>query len=450
MTKKALVYSKEGTILTFNKNNKWETTELTKDTLTDQNFIDQGFDYDLLASSITDIYVNFIDMGVLDSTGEDTRHLYLTEDIDKALGVTGYTLDDSDDTQYRMQLTIPAFLPKDQLTAGYQVLVYDDDTAYIPEILNTVFSATTTHDSNINLTMTIQYLYNKKVKYRITIGDNVSEWSSEQESGDIVATILPARLQVGDNTIKIEVADSTDETKVGTLTLENAINQSDAVPAINVIGTDSGSFYLHFIVNDADLGDLLKYKLTISNSKGITVLQDWTDFKSNPLDINYQIDSTYVTPDSTNAIKIEVEDNYGKGSSATYTFTGEYKNILFCDENGGYYTTDKGVLLKLLDFGKIFSGRISEVKKVTLKNNNPYDITNITIKIRTDDNAVVGSHVELAKVNNPFTALEDGLDFGNLVLGYKETIDFYIRVRADEQIEAVDLFDIDARAEKVA
>lgn len=445
--KKALILTPDGVIKTFTANNKWVNTELSLETLTDQNFIDQGFDITLLTSNITDIYVNCIDMGVLDTTGEDERHLWISEDIYKNLNIQALDFEDGDTP--RIKITIPPFIPKDQLEAGCKTLVYSDDTAYVPEILTTTFSADSTHSQNINLTIEAQYLYNKNIVYRLTINSGTpSAWSTSQSIlEDMVATIAPGMLQVGANNITIEVADADDTTKIATKAITNAITLSNDVPSILIINEDSNSFYVHFIINDANIEDTVQYQLTLTNSKGSNIVVPWTSMQNIPIDVTYQFDSNYVAVNELNVLTIEFKDNFGQGSSTSYNFNGEYKNILFVDENGAYYTTDKGVLLKMLNFGKIFGGRSSEIKKVGLQNNNPYNVDSIRINKISDTN-IVGAFVELSKLSNPFTPLEV-LEFGDLQLGYKEKIDFYVRIRTVDKAQGLEKFTIDALATKV-
>ena len=438
--KKAFILS-DGAIKTFNSNNIWVTTSLSYDSLTVDDFTNQGFDPDILSTSLTNMYVNFIDNGEL---GDDGQHLWISQDIDKNLGVTAMEYVD-DDVTPKINLTIPAFIPKDQLKSTDKLLIYTDDTTYQPTIVNTSFSATSTHNQVITLTVTPEYIYNKKVIYRTSVNNNISSWSSPQSSIDTFdLSILPSNLVIGKNTISIDIADADDNTKTSTTTLENAITLTNSVPTINIISAESDNFQIHFIITDADAGDLGTYQLTLSNSKGNKLLVPYGDLQNMPIDIKYQFDSSDIVVNDTNILKIEFKDNLNSSSSTNYTFTGEYKNILFCDENGEYYTTDKGALLKLLDLGKIIGGRASEIKTISLQNNNTYDINNITIT-KTDNSNIPGTYVEFSKTSNPFNAMND-LDFGDQTLKYKDKLDFYVRLRTDDTAMGIDQFYINVFA----
>lgn len=427
MTKKALVVSGSN-VLTFDTGyNIWKTTVLTPGALVPQNFTDYGFDPALLITSLSAVYVKFIDNGVL-GDGE----LYLTEDIDKSVQFTTMEYLDSDtEPKVKINLATP-FLPKDSLSPTDVVLYYNDDTTYKPEIISTTFSATSTHNDSITLTSNIIYNFNANVKYRIKVGNiYISDWSTEQSAQNpIMSIIYPQSLQLGPNDITIEVKDSTDDTKLTTSTLSGAITLSNTAPNVNIITADSDNFKIHFIITDPDMGDTVDYKLSLITTKGTTLISDWNEYNTTA-DVTYQFDSSLLDIDKTNTLKIEYRDNYGTTSSTNYEFTGQYKNILFVDENGEYYVSDKGNVLKILHFGKVMSGRISSVKKVTIKNNNTYPINGIQLSCENTNPLAENIYMELSKTLNPFDPLSGGLDYGDLVLNTGETLDFYVRIRSE-------------------
>lgn len=442
MTKKALVLS-DTKIMTFNSNNIWVDTGLSLGSLTNQNFIDSGFDPSILTTSLTNIYVNFTDMGPLGTEGGE---LWLSEDIDKNLGVTAMEYIDSD-TAPKIKLTIPAFLPKDSLKTTDKLLIYNDDAAYIPEIMPPSFSANTTHTASIIMSSSVQYNYNKQIIYRIKIGTSyTSSWSSPQISYEPISVeILAKDLSIGSNTITLEVADAADNTKVNSVSLSNAITLNDSAPEVAIVTAESNNFKVHFIITDPDAGDRVQYQLTLMNSLiGSVVVRPWTTLSNPPVDITYQFDSNQVAVNQTNTLKIDYKDNYGVTGSSSYTFIGEYKNILFIDEQGEFLTSDKGMMIKMLHFGQLIGGRTSEVKKITIKNNNGYDISDISISKISITN-LPGIELELSKTNNPFTPLEK-LDYGTQELAFKDTIDFYARIKAADTSVGLNKFEIDVFA----
>lgn len=444
MTKKALIYSPDTSkVMTFNSNNVWVDTGLSKGSLVNQNFIDFGFDPTILNTSLTNIYVNFTDSGPL---GTDGGELWLSEDIDKNLGVTAMEYVDSD-TAPKIKLTVPAFLPKDSLKSTDQVLIYSDDAAYVPEIMSTSFSANALHTGSIIMNAVCRYQYNKQIVYRISIGTSyTSPWSQPQAPSDPISIeILAKSLSVGGNNITLEIADSADATKLGTTTIPNAITLNDSAPQVAIVTAESNNFKVHFIITDPDAGDTIQYQLTLINSQiGSVIVVPWTTLANPPVDITYQFDSNQVVVNSTNTLKIEYKDNYGVLGTSSYQFIGEYKNILFKDESGEYLTSDKGMMLKMLHFGQLIGGRTSEAKKITIVNNNGYDIDSISIsKINLTN--ISGVNLQLSKTNNPFTPLEQ-LDYGNQALPYRSALDFYARVQAADTAVGLDKFEIDVFA----
>ena len=123
-----------------------------------------------------------------------------------------------------------------------------------------------------------------------------------------------------------------------------------------------------------------------------------------------------------------------------------YKNMVFIDNEGEYLSTDRGIILKILDFGYLVSGAQSEIKTVTLKNNNDYPVYHTRLSVLNSVDAD-GVDIELSKTSNPFKASPD-LDYGNTVILPGRSIDFYIRIDTKVKAQAILDFNIDVNVDK--
>lgn len=433
-------------VKSFNSNNVWYVTGLDKNNLTTTNYLTSGFDPYILDKPYTNIYVNMTDCGVLDVN--DGGHLFLSDDIDKYLGTTSLTLIDG--TNPQLQLTLPTFLPKDSLLSTDKLYFYSDEEEYTPEIMDVQFSASSTHDSIVSVTVLGRYNWNKQVQFRFKIGSSyTSPWTTTQNPYDTCSMdISPINLQLGANDITIEMMDVTDNTKIGGKTITEAITVNNNAPSIAIITADSSSFKLHFTISDNDINDTAQYQLTLMNSKGENIVVPWTTMAETPEDIYYYFDTTMVDVNKTNSLKIEYKDNYGAGGQTTYTFTGAYKNIMFIDEGGSYYTTDKGALLKLLDFGQIIGGQYSDIVAITLKNQNVQSIKNMIVN-QYSITGIAGITLELSKNSNPFVPV-DIIDFGEQIFATNDTINFYVRIKSLDTAQGINDFEIDVSANIVS
>lgn len=440
--RKTLVYS-NNRILTFNNNNEWISVNTSIENLTINSFLLNGFDSSVLTVPLSCVYK---DMELTSS--DDSCNIFSSNDIDKVIGIKSISYEVINE-QNKIKLEVPTFLPKDYISNTDKLLFYTDDPSYVPEITSVTFSSSQTHNQQVVMNVKALYLYNKNIKYRLSIGNHyVSNWSSSiSVLDDISININYTDLKVGMNDIKIEISDETN-TFIGTQIIKDAIILYDNAPNAIVINADSNSFKVHFMVTDIDPGDSLQYQLTLINSKGSTVAVPWTELAISPLDIYYTFDSNLIVINEENQLKIEYKDNYGQGSHLVYTFVGEYKNLLFVDEYHEYYTTDKGAILKLLHFNKLIAGQTSQIKKITLKNNNETAINNLSLSTSTK-NSIKDIYIELSKSNNPFTPSSQ-LDYGQEVMGFKDNKDFYIRIRSGIEAIGLEEFIIDAIAEPIS
>lgn len=436
---KCVVLTESGEIKIFNSNNKWETLQMPA--LLDRAYVlSNGFEYDKLNSSIDNFVANTLEVDICE-TGEK---IYMSDEIINNGNIVNMELLDNGESAPQVKITTTPFLPKDSLSSTDKIWYENPDETGVPIISNIEFFSTTTHSEDVGFKFNVLFNNSEKIKYRFRLNSGAfTNWSIPTENRNIASSIPVSMLSVGMNTLVLEVSNETD--KVITETYTEIIELKNDAP-IAIINNDSNSFRLHFIITDTNVGDKIEYRLLLSNNKvDELVLVPWTTPSLAPVEIDYAIDTTNVEMGKLNAITIEYRDNYNTQNKTVYTFTGEYKNIMFADENNLYYTTDKGAILKLLKFGNLQAGTISDAKPVRLVNRYGTPINNIVIDAK---NLTVGKEeviIELSKTKNPFIALPK-LEYGDEVLNGDDFKVFYIRVKSPLTLSGGVNFEVHADA----
>ena len=430
-------------VSTFNKNNKWVSAGIV-DNITTESILSSGFEYNILSTSLTDIYLNYLSLGNL----TDGTNLYQSESIIYTMNPTYLeTVYDETDSVYKLKVTIPAFLPKDSLSSDVKYYCYTENTNFNPYIESLTFDNVSIHANSTGLKIKVVYNYNEKIKYRIKINDGEwSDWSGEYNPyDDLLGSIAASSLRDGGNNVTVEVA-TIDELKTTTKTYENAITLTNENPQLAIITSESDSFKVKFSIMDNDVTDTIKYKLYMTNSLYSKLqLQDWTDYPTDGSLPVYYIDTSKIVVNEDNIINIEYTDGHiAENKVGSYTFTGKYSNLVFLDENGAYYTSDRGVVLKVLDINGMIAGSQSDTYKITLRNDSDSSITNLTIST-IETVPINGACVKYSKSNNPFTP-SDSLDYGDQVFNIGDTLDFYVKVDSTIESSGVYVFDIYANS----
>lgn len=439
---KALLLS-DGALKTFNSKNEWVNVG-NQDTLTGELIMSSGFSYDIIKQSFNTKYTKLTQTDTLD----DGSIVYTSGELTKDMGITAMTETTIDDEPY-IELTVPTFTPKDSILSTDKLMLYAEGANTQMEIEKVDFSTTQTHDSSITFDVTFRYYYDKKIKMAFKVNNGeygaYSDLVSPSNTNVISGIILSNMLTIGTNNITIKLANE-DESVTLEYPVETAITMKNEAPYLLFITADSNEFKCHFKIIDED-ADQISYKATLSNSAHTDyVIQDWTDYTDGPIEETIYFDTAIVEIGATNTLKVTYRDSKSPENeiSSTYVFEGKYKNLMFVDESGEYYSTDKGVLLKYLDFHKLVAGTVSDVKTVTLKNSNTYNINSLNLKLIIDK-AATGVTVYLSKNKTPFVGVNQ-LDYGDEIIKAGETKDFYIRVDTDISAINVCNFSIEATA----
>lgn len=381
------------------------------------------------------VNVNLID--------ESSNYTITTSDeINPLWQMLSYTESPLNSNLYTYNFSTKPFIPINELDENYLLYsLYEK-----PEIIYTELDSTETHNKNILLTTRVRFDFEKKIRLRLRINSDIyTSWSEFISPMSKKELIIPYnKLKIGENDITIEI--ETDDNKTTTKTLYNAVTLVNGEPTITIINKESNNFKIHFIINDVDSGDLVKYQLTLKNNKiGSKVVIPWTEERVTPYTVKYTFDSSLVDVDKINTLLIEFEDNLGGKASTNYTFLGEYCNLLFSDENGKYYTSDTGALLKMLDFGRLISGSTTDIKKVFIKNNNQEKIYHLVLSAKGINNH---STLELSKNNNPFIAT-NVISFGDEVVEVGHSREFYVRITTKEEAQGKQEYQIEALADLI-
>lgn len=195
-----------------------------------------------------------------------------------------------------------------------------------------------------------------------------------------------------------------------------------------------------------DENDRVQYKVQL-NGKQVYPVEGYTPLAPSPIEFSRVFRSDEIKINQVNTIDIFSKDEYEKESSARITFTGEYAGLMFTDENGEYYSTEFGDLLKYLDFGVIIAGQVTLPKKVRVVNKNGYAIGNLSISL--DSSNIQGAtRVEMSKTASPFVHQSQIIPTGEYQ--QNEEVPIYVRVATTkDDSPQTGVFEIHATADPV-
>lgn len=172
---------------------------------------------------------------------------------------------------------------------------------------------------------------------------------------------------VGENIIRLEVKDQRGEMSSWQTNLVMTNN-----PPLITYTYDSFGFY--GVINDPE-SDGVSVQVSIDDN----IIMPFTELLSTPRKFEYEWDTKHTPFNKKCKVKIELKDSFGGISTEEFTITGKYKSLLFMDEKGNYYTTDKGDILQYLNKGKIIAGQNSDPVKIKLLNETNSSLQNVSI-----------------------------------------------------------------------
>lgn len=315
--------------------------------------------------------------------------------------------------------------------------IYNDNQC--PLILDPKINPDIVHNEYVTVTGTLQDLEGDSIQYRVLIkkaGESsfkvADNWVSVSNNFTFTRAYNFPYFIPGINQIKVEVKDSRGKVTswVGNLILLNT------EPTITLTHTD---FVVEGVIGDED-GDEVSYRVLVNGNE----LFDFVDFSPSPRHFRYSWDSSDLIFGEMNTIRVEVKDTHGGFAFQEFQVLGTYKGLLFMDEHGNYYTTDKGDILKLLDLGTIIGGQTTEVKKVILQNRNGFHIEDLEIRSVKSE---IKPHVTLEISENEMPFIATPVIKFTEVMAHEDVKPFFVRVVSGKYARSGGDFEIIAKAE---
>lgn len=237
--------------------------------------------------------------------------------------------------------------------------------------------------------------------------------------------------------IKITVQQDNGTIVTGTKT----VHVYDTKPVLQSFEILNNNMVLNIQDNESDG---IRYRIKLNGTQIYPVDSDYTELQASPVNLSMTLPRQYVVPKETNTVVIEGMDSYGQAFTSTNTFIGDYIGLLFSDENGEYYTTDLGVLLKYLEFGAIRAGTTSSSKKVIVSNLTGTSITNLNLTLDKDKTIIPeGTAVLLSKDDSDYSL--NVLEWNDLIIN-TGTKEFYVKLQIDALAYGTGIFEITVNA----
>ncbi|WP_151734149.1 hypothetical protein [Paenibacillus tengchongensis] len=251
---------------------------------------------------------------------------------------------------------------------------------------------------------------------------------------DFTYPVFNRDLITGSNTVKIDLVDDLGATRSYTLPL-NKTNQPVRISSAEIRGQT-----LQARLEDKE-DDRIRFQIKVNNVKLYPPEEAWSAYLPSPFDLNYRIPDSSIAYGNLNQVEIVAEDDLGAQSTWQTNTIIDYAGLMFMDEQGLYYSTNLGEVLKYLDTGTVVAGNTSAVYKVMLKNTAGYPLNNITLIPVQRELHPLHELVEISSSELPF----DSVPSLNIsTLEYGESIPFYVRIHTTSEAIGGGLFDIRA------
>lgn len=266
-----------------------------------------------------------------------------------------------------------------------------------------------------------------KYRYQVTMDgkhEPLKKWSeyiagNKSDSVNISASMLT---DSEPKNVYITVEQQDDKlitTRRGSVALNN--NAPDILAQIN--GTR-----LDLTVSDKD-GDMICYNIYANGKKVYPIGKEYTPLLVTPNKFTYIFQTDEINIDDNNIVIINAKDQFGKKSMVRLDFTGIYVGLIFVDDKGNRYSTDKGEALQILDMGTVQAGNDSSVYKVRLSNQNGFDVKNIEV---WEEGNIINGKLRFSKTLYPFVG-NDTLTFEEILVNGR-FLEFYVKIESEESI----------------
>jgi len=235
----------------------------------------------------------------------------------------------------------------------------------------------------------------------------------ENIAGEIAYSFNYTLLKTGLNQVRVELKDSRGSISNATASI-TMVNEDPFIVFTNTTWNVTG------VLDDPD-GDKVDIRVVINGQ----VHQDYLGFTQSPRNFYFEWDSPDLILNQENVIRLEAKDERGGEFGVSFNVIGTYRGLMFKDEEGMYYTTDKGELLKLLNLGVVIAGQKTEPQKIYLENTSGYGVEDIEIYSRVEEFPPNAS-VMISKSKEPFFGQDKIIYLENVPHG--EEVEFYVSV----------------------
>lgn len=271
----------------------------------------------------------------------------------------------------------------------------------------------------------INSITNTKFKEVLTNGVRIGYYIEERAWTDEDEAI---------NVPKVNSEASVDDIKISDL-LYFVVN------TLAVINADVKGNKILGTITDEDLGKI-QYRVKLNGEFIYPLNGMYTLLQDTPLDLDVSIDNRKIILGANNTIQVDFKDGWGHVESWTKTFLGKPTGLVFSTPSGQYYSNAFGEILQYLNFGTMIAGQTTLDEKVVLSNTLPFTVKDI---ILTTDIDAQGVEIQLSKTVNPFIA-QEGLIY-NEELETDESVDFYVRLKLNDNAVGNHFFDINVSAD---
>ncbi len=294
------------------------------------------------------------------------------------------------------------------------------------------------HKENATLSFDVTDAEKDSVQFKVSL-NNVPIQPPSGDYSTLIKTPFSYTIQlrnkdmrVGNNTVTLTVMDDLGAVRTTSLTVKK-VND-----AVEFDQSDVRGQTLYARLTDPN-GDMLRYQVRLNGKKIYPPDMDMTGLLNSPAYVNYKIPAEEVQFGNIHKVEIVAEDDLGMQSTWATNALIDYSGLMFTDENGAYYSTDIGEIIKLLDTGTVVAGNTTGTFKVYLKNTVGYAVKNVSLFVSQRDLDAVYEKVELSADEDPFIP-RSTLEIPHLEYG--ERVPFYVRINTTRQAVGGGLFDI--------
>ncbi|WP_411736382.1 LamG domain-containing protein [Paenibacillus sp. M2] len=304
--------------------------------------------------------------------------------------------------------------------------------------LNITASTLTCHKEHISLEVVVSDAEKDKAKFQILLNgvakypDSGGFTESLNTPYTYVYSLRNSDLLIGDNTVIVNAVD-----EYGATVSKNLIvSKLNKLPLVEA-EVKGQTLFAHITDDD---GDAVRYKVLINGSQVYPPSAGvWTQYIPTPIDVQFMIPKEVIVFGNTHKVEIVMEDDMGETKTWQETTLIDYAGLMFISEDGQYYSTNIGEVLKYLEVGTIVAGNLSGMFKVTLKNTIGYEVKNIILTTAQKDLNPTEEVVELSLTDKPFTAT-NRIEVDSLA--HAESVPFYVRINASPKAIGGGEFDV--------